>query len=126
MLQYITAKPHVVFISYLKQGLDALKNHFQRSRIQCNTADYLPIIFDPPRNGKNHDEVLCELLVQPMPAMNRGWQGEQQATFQNHGPALGSSSPAYYHSLNVEDQTGAPTTLLSAESLNSSSSTQES
>ena len=31
----------------------ALEEHFKNSRFACDTDDYLPLIFRPPRNGKN-------------------------------------------------------------------------
>lgn len=35
------------------QGRIALEEHFKNSRFACDTDDYLPLIFRPPRNGKN-------------------------------------------------------------------------
>lgn len=35
------------------QGRLALEEHFKNSRFACDTDDYLPLIFRPPRNGKN-------------------------------------------------------------------------
>jgi hypothetical protein len=35
------------------QGRVALEEHFKNSRFACDTDEYLPLIFRPPRNGKN-------------------------------------------------------------------------
>ncbi|KAK1318685.1 hypothetical protein QJS10_CPB04g01630 [Acorus calamus] len=35
------------------QGLEALKEHFKNSKFACDTDEYLPVVFDPPRDGKN-------------------------------------------------------------------------
>ncbi|KAF9606014.1 hypothetical protein IFM89_021436 [Coptis chinensis] len=40
-------------ISYARlQGLEALKEHFQNSKFACETDDYFPVVFAPPRDGK--------------------------------------------------------------------------
>ncbi|XP_057947792.1 protein terminal ear1 homolog [Malania oleifera] len=35
------------------QGLEMLKEHFKNSRFPCTTEEYLPVMFSPPRDGKN-------------------------------------------------------------------------
>ncbi|KAD5317192.1 hypothetical protein R6Q59_032524 [Mikania micrantha] len=40
-------------VSYARlQGLDALKEHFKNSRFPCEAEDYMPVVFDPPRDGR--------------------------------------------------------------------------
>ncbi|OVA17618.1 RNA recognition motif domain [Macleaya cordata] len=34
------------------QGLEALKEHFKNSKFACETDEYLPVVFSPPRDGK--------------------------------------------------------------------------
>ncbi|KAF5175978.1 Mei2-like, partial [Thalictrum thalictroides] len=47
-------------VSYARlQGLEALKDHFKNSKFACETDDYLPVLFTPPRDGKQ--------LSEPMP-----------------------------------------------------------
>ncbi|PIA30344.1 hypothetical protein AQUCO_05600049v1 [Aquilegia coerulea] len=47
-------------VSYARlQGLEALKDHFKNSKFACETDDYLPVLFSPPRDGKQ--------LSEPMP-----------------------------------------------------------
>ncbi|XP_010250941.1 PREDICTED: protein terminal ear1 [Nelumbo nucifera] len=41
------------------QGLETLKEHFKNSKFACETDDYLPVVFSPPRDGKN--------LTEPIP-----------------------------------------------------------
>ncbi|GAB2220444.1 hypothetical protein Drorol1_Dr00008095 [Drosera rotundifolia] len=33
------------------QGLEALKEHFKNSKFACETEEYLPVVFSPPRDG---------------------------------------------------------------------------
>ncbi|KAK1293957.1 hypothetical protein QJS10_CPA16g00324 [Acorus calamus] len=35
------------------EGLEALKEHFKNSKFACDTDEYLPVVFDPARDGKN-------------------------------------------------------------------------
>ena len=35
------------------QGRSALEKHFRNSRLACDTNEFLPMAFDPPRNGNN-------------------------------------------------------------------------
>lgn len=42
-----------IYFDDTKQGRIALEEHFKNSRFACDTDDYLPLIFRPPRNGKN-------------------------------------------------------------------------
>ncbi|OVA20537.1 RNA recognition motif domain [Macleaya cordata] len=41
------------------QGLEALKEHFKNSKFACETEEYLPVVFSPPRDGK-------EQLTEPL------------------------------------------------------------
>ncbi|GLJ46909.1 hypothetical protein SUGI_0989760 [Cryptomeria japonica] len=34
------------------QGRSSLEEHFKKSSFECDTDDYLPLVFDPPRNGE--------------------------------------------------------------------------
>ncbi|KAF8399824.1 hypothetical protein HHK36_015696 [Tetracentron sinense] len=38
------------------QGLEALKEHFKNSKFACETDEYLPVVFNPPRDGKQVTE----------------------------------------------------------------------
>ncbi|XP_020576897.1 protein terminal ear1-like [Phalaenopsis equestris] len=46
------------------QGLEALKEHFKNSKFACDTDEYMPVVFCPPRDGKQ--------LTEPMPVGGRG------------------------------------------------------
>ncbi|XP_057542362.1 protein terminal ear1 homolog [Amaranthus tricolor] len=35
------------------QGLEALKEHFKNSKFACENDEYLPVVFSPPRDGRN-------------------------------------------------------------------------
>ncbi|KAE8665025.1 hypothetical protein F3Y22_tig00112699pilonHSYRG00051 [Hibiscus syriacus] len=41
------------------QGLEALKEHFRNSRFPCEMDNYLPVVFSPPRDGKQLTEPLA-------------------------------------------------------------------
>ncbi|KAJ8645825.1 hypothetical protein MRB53_007573 [Persea americana] len=38
------------------QGLEALKEHFKNSKFACDTDEYMPVAFSPPRDGKQLTE----------------------------------------------------------------------
>lgn len=38
------------------QGRNALEDHFRNSRFACDTNEFLPLAFDPPRNGSNRTD----------------------------------------------------------------------
>nr|CAB3475166.1 unnamed protein product [Digitaria exilis] len=38
------------------QGLEALKEHFKNSKFPCDSDEYLPVAFTPPRDGKQQTE----------------------------------------------------------------------
>ncbi|OEL31045.1 Protein terminal ear1 [Dichanthelium oligosanthes] len=54
------------------RGLEALKEHFKNSKFPCDSDEYLPVAFSPPRDGKQ--------LTEPVPIVGRS-------------PAASSSSP---------------------------------
>ncbi|XVE74904.1 hypothetical protein DITRI_Ditri12bG0055900 [Diplodiscus trichospermus] len=43
------------------QGLEALKEHFRNSKFPCEMDHYLPVVFSPPRDGKQ--------LTEPLPVV---------------------------------------------------------
>ncbi|KAJ1286716.1 hypothetical protein BS78_03G373300 [Paspalum vaginatum] len=45
------------------QGLEALKEHFKNSKFPCDSDEYLPVAFSPPRDGKQ--------LTEPVPIVGR-------------------------------------------------------
>ncbi|XP_071721940.1 protein terminal ear1 homolog [Rutidosis leptorrhynchoides] len=45
------------------QGLEALKEHFKNSKFPCEMDHYLPVIFSPPRDGKQ--------LTEPQPIVGQ-------------------------------------------------------
>ncbi|XP_023733725.1 protein terminal ear1 homolog [Lactuca sativa] len=51
-------------VSYARlQGVEALKEHFKNSRFPCETEDYMPVVFAPPRDGRR--------LTEPLPIVGR-------------------------------------------------------
>ncbi|XP_027337577.1 protein terminal ear1-like [Abrus precatorius] len=40
------------------QGLEALKEHFKNSKFPCEMEHYLPVVFEPPRDGRELTEPL--------------------------------------------------------------------
>ncbi|KAI3698522.1 hypothetical protein L2E82_42135 [Cichorium intybus] len=51
-------------VSYARlQGLEALKEHFKNSRFPCEAEEYMPVVFDPPRDGRR--------LTEPLPIVGR-------------------------------------------------------
>ncbi|XVF02606.1 hypothetical protein REPUB_Repub04eG0189400 [Reevesia pubescens] len=51
------------------QGLEALKEHFRNSKFPCEMDHYLPVVFTPPRDGKQ--------LTEPLPVVGQ----KQQSIF---------------------------------------------
>ncbi|RZS28776.1 hypothetical protein BHM03_00062416 [Ensete ventricosum] len=35
-----------------KKGLEALMDHFRHSRFACHDDEYMPVVFSPPRDGR--------------------------------------------------------------------------
>ncbi|CAN6464399.1 unnamed protein product [Victoria cruziana] len=64
------------------QGLDALKEHFKNSKFACDTDEYLPVIFSPPRDGKQ--------LSEPMAIGGHSSKGRQRAS---QSPLAATSLP---------------------------------
>ncbi|KAD4983237.1 hypothetical protein R6Q59_002909 [Mikania micrantha] len=51
-------------VSYARlQGIEALKEHFKNSKFPCETEDYMPMVFMPPRDGRT--------LTEPVPIVGR-------------------------------------------------------
>ncbi|XP_054807104.1 protein terminal ear1 [Prosopis cineraria] len=50
------------------QGLEALKEHFKNSKFPCEVEHYLPVVFSPPRDGRQ--------LTEPLPIVGQKQQGE--------------------------------------------------
>ncbi|XP_059655196.1 protein terminal ear1-like [Cornus florida] len=46
------------------QGVEALKEHFKNSRFPCEAEEYMPVMFSPPRDGRQH-------LTEPIPIVGR-------------------------------------------------------
>ncbi|XP_062187235.1 protein terminal ear1-like [Phragmites australis] len=67
------------------QGLEALKEHFKNSKFPCDSDEYLPVAFSPPRDGKQ--------LTEPVPIVGR-----------STGPssASGASSPPKSRATSVD------------------------
>jgi len=53
------------------KGLEALKEHFKNSKFPCEMEHYLPVVFSPPRDGKE--------LTEPLPLVGNKQQQQQQA-----------------------------------------------
>ncbi|WOK94520.1 hypothetical protein Cni_G03224 [Canna indica] len=43
------------------QGLEALKEHFRNSKFACDNDEYMPVVFSPPRDGRE--------LTEPVPVV---------------------------------------------------------
>ncbi|CAA6664128.1 unnamed protein product [Spirodela intermedia] len=55
----------ICHVTYARlQGLEALKEHFKNSKFACDTDEYMPVVFSPPRDGKT--------LSAPTPIGSRG------------------------------------------------------
>ncbi|CAL4972562.1 unnamed protein product [Urochloa decumbens] len=68
------------------QGLEALKDHFKNSKFPCDSDEYLPVAFSPPRDGN--------VLTEPAPIVGRS-------------PAASSSSPPKSRADSVDPLTQA-------------------
>ncbi|GMI83507.1 terminal EAR1-like 1 [Hibiscus trionum] len=93
-------------ITYARiQGFQALKQHFRNSKFPCEMDEYLPVLFVPPRDGKQ--------LTEPAPVVG---ENQQQQSVDN-GPspeegedgAIGSAAEGWWGSGSgcgvVHDQT---------------------
>ncbi|KAI4345297.1 hypothetical protein L6164_012433 [Bauhinia variegata] len=51
------------------QGLEALKEHFKNSKFPCEMEHYLPVVFSPPRDGRQ--------LTEPLPIVGQKQQNNE-------------------------------------------------
>ncbi|KAI3501828.1 hypothetical protein L1887_29854 [Cichorium endivia] len=81
-------------VSYARlQGLEALKEHFKNSRFPCEAEEYMPVVFDPPRDGRR--------LTEPLPVV-----GRSIVTSSDHDSSLTdveSCKSSYNNAVVVED-----------------------
>ncbi|KAG0477631.1 hypothetical protein HPP92_012350 [Vanilla planifolia] len=70
------------------QGLEALKEHFKNSKFACDTDEYMPVVFVPPRDGKQ--------LTVPVPVGGRGGAGllPRRGTHMRRGREYTEAGPA--------------------------------
>ncbi|XP_078441598.1 protein terminal ear1-like [Wolffia australiana] len=55
----------ICHVTYARlQGIEALKEHFRNSKFACDTDEYMPVVFSPPRDGR--------VLTAPAPIGSRG------------------------------------------------------
>ncbi|GMI99758.1 terminal EAR1-like 1 [Hibiscus trionum] len=74
-------------ITYARiQGFQALKQHFRNSKFPCETDDYLPVLFVPPRDGKQ--------LTEPVPVVG---ENQQQQSVDEDGEHRESNNNAADH-----------------------------
>ncbi|CAL9194770.1 unnamed protein product [Musa hybrid cultivar] len=45
------------------QGLEALKEHFRKSKFACDNDEYMPVVFSPPRDGRQLSEPVPVVAV---------------------------------------------------------------
>lgn len=62
----------------MKKGLEALKEHFKNSKFPCEMDHYLPVVFSPPRDGRQ--------LTEPLPIVGGGQTHNKPAPL--HPPPL--------------------------------------
>lgn len=79
------------------QGLEALKEHFKNSKFPCDMEHYLPVVFSPPRDGKQ--------LTEPLPIVGVG----AQINNKTHSSTTSSSSsislllpPPHHHDIDYD------------------------
>ncbi|URE14561.1 hypothetical protein MUK42_10860, partial [Musa troglodytarum] len=51
------------FWNSLSKGLEALKEHFRRSKFACDNEEYMPVVFSPPRDGSQLSEPVPVVAV---------------------------------------------------------------
>ncbi|XP_042466922.1 protein terminal ear1 homolog [Zingiber officinale] len=54
------------------QGVEALKEHFKNTKFACDNEEYMPVIFSPPRDGKQLTEPVPVVVSRPPPPPARG------------------------------------------------------
>ncbi|KAG6530160.1 hypothetical protein ZIOFF_012382 [Zingiber officinale] len=54
------------------QGVEALKEHFKNTKFACDNEEYMPVIFSPPRDGKQLTEPVPVVVSRPPPPAARG------------------------------------------------------
>jgi len=54
----------------IMKGLEALKEHFKNSKFPCEMEHYLPVVFSPPRDGRE--------LTEPLPLVGNSNSNSKQ------------------------------------------------
>lgn len=57
---------YICLLLYYMKGLEALKEHFKNSKFPCEMDHYLPVVFSPPRDGRQ--------LTEPLPIVGQNKQ----------------------------------------------------
>ncbi|KAL5762280.1 hypothetical protein ACOSP7_018544 [Xanthoceras sorbifolium] len=80
------------------QGLEALKEHFKNSKFPCEMDHYLPVVFSPPRDGRQ--------LTEPLPIVGLAQNRQHHHQSINIG---GQSLTTSHHDDDDDDLDGADT-----------------
>ncbi|KAL8161671.1 hypothetical protein V2J09_013160 [Rumex salicifolius] len=87
------------------QGLEALKEHFKNSKFACETEEYLPVVFSPPRDGRAS-------LSDPLPIVPSLCHSDDSTTRSATTVSVLSSSPSL--SSDAACDVGGPPSTYSA------------
>lgn len=96
---------------FFKKGLEALKEHFKNSKFPCEMDHYLPVVFSPPRDGRQLTEPLPIVghnkqpiligLLSASPKADHDDQTDGQDTLEDGGSSSIQDSDADQHQRDV-------------------------
>lgn len=78
----------------ITKGVEALKEHFKNSKFPCDVDEYMPVVFSPPRDGRQ--------LTEPVPITGRSTSTSPPLVLSSSPPAEVSSKENHYCSENDE------------------------
>ncbi|KAF3337380.1 terminal ear1 [Carex littledalei] len=97
------------------QGLEALKEHFKNSKFACDNDEYMPVVFSPPRDGK---QSLTEPVAIGGRELSPGSQPSEQRLQSEGGDASSTSGSTHAPSDHeVMDEPGGSTAQANLMSL---------
>ncbi|KAI3918002.1 hypothetical protein MKW98_000236 [Papaver atlanticum] len=80
------------------QGLEALEEHFKNSKFACETEEYLPVVFSPPRDGK--DQLTDPVAVSGLPiakSERNDDDDDDDGTEEDDRSSMGLSDDTFVH-----------------------------
>lgn len=57
-----------MIVCWVLKGVEALKEHFKNTKFACDNDEYMPVVFSPPRDGKQLTDPVPVVVSRPAAA----------------------------------------------------------